>query len=129
MKLSRMNALKAMATFLNKFYEKDKGEDLALILSDMSLDTFTDGGTADPAAWEDWIESIEKTNRNYENDYISEDAAYHAMIIFLQDFADRIKSKEIAKLLNTLRLEGNVHAKAHIWNEWLEICKTLGTTE
>lgn len=41
----------------NKFLQSD---DINCLLSSMSLTTFTDGGSADPAVWYDWENSVQE---------------------------------------------------------------------
>jgi len=51
-------AYAAMYEFLIGYYERTKSDDVGALLGSMSL--LEDGGTADPAIWQDWLESIEK---------------------------------------------------------------------
>jgi hypothetical protein len=52
-------AFTAMVIFLEGFYERTKSDDVAGLLGDLIL--MADGNTADPAAWLDWLESIERS--------------------------------------------------------------------
>jgi len=54
--LSKLEAFKSMFAFLQKYYEQTRSDDVGSLLSEMHL--LEDGSTADPAAWEDWIECI-----------------------------------------------------------------------
>lgn len=56
--LTKEQALKAMAIFLERFYERTQSDDVGGLLGDMMLRE--NGTTADPAAWEDWIKSVQK---------------------------------------------------------------------
>lgn len=56
-KLSELEAFKAMALFLNQFYER-AGDDLETLTSDITIQP--DGSTSDPAAWGDWITCVRK---------------------------------------------------------------------
>jgi len=47
-----------MVLFLNRYYEETKDAGVGRLLSDLQTGVFTDGGTADPAAWEDWERSV-----------------------------------------------------------------------
>jgi len=51
-----------MFSFLEREYELTGSDDIAGLLSDLSL--LDDGGTADPAAWETWVQSIEKVKND-----------------------------------------------------------------
>jgi len=56
-KLSIFQTFKAMTKFLEAFYERTSSDDVGSLLSEMEI--LEDGNTADPAAWHDWIRSIE----------------------------------------------------------------------
>lgn len=51
-------AYMAMFVFLDRFYNQTKSDDVGALLGDMSF--LADGGTADPATWYDWIESVKR---------------------------------------------------------------------
>ena len=51
-------AYAAMYEFLTGYYKRTKSDDVGALLGSMSL--LEDGRTADPAIWQDWLESIEK---------------------------------------------------------------------
>lgn len=55
-KLTELQAFNAMSKFLEGYYERTSSDDVGSLLSDMQI--LGDGDTADPAAWEDWIESV-----------------------------------------------------------------------
>lgn len=46
--------------YLNAIYDKSKSDNLGCILGDMSPFTFIDTKSADPAAWVDWLKSVNK---------------------------------------------------------------------
>jgi len=48
-------AYKIMFVFLERIYEQTKSDELGALLGGFSL--LPDGGTADAAAWEDWLEA------------------------------------------------------------------------
>lgn len=52
-------AYAAMYEFLEAYYERTHSDDIGSLLSSMSI--LEDGGTADPAMWQDWMDSIEKS--------------------------------------------------------------------
>ncbi len=58
MYLSMEESYKAMMNFLEKYYERTHSDDIGSLLGDMML--CKDGSTMDPAAWHDWIESVNK---------------------------------------------------------------------
>lgn len=60
--LTILEAFEAMQDFLQGYYERTSSDDVGSLLGDMRI--LEDGTTADSAAWEDWMESIEKiTNK------------------------------------------------------------------
>ncbi len=59
--LTKMEAYLAMYSFLEHEYEMTKSDDIGGLLGGMSL--LQDGGTADPAAMQDWEDAI-KTMRD-----------------------------------------------------------------
>ncbi len=56
-KLTYLESFKAMNCFLVKHYEQTSSEDIGSLLGEIQL--LEDGKTADPAAWEDWINCIQ----------------------------------------------------------------------
>jgi hypothetical protein len=56
----------AMYAYLDALQRRTNSDDLAGFLSSMSI--LRDGTTADPAAWNDWLEAVKKiTEENDEN--------------------------------------------------------------
>jgi hypothetical protein len=60
-RLSLQEAYLAMFEFLAKVYERTKSDELGALLGEMSL--LSDGTTADPAIWRDWLRCVEKSRR------------------------------------------------------------------
>jgi hypothetical protein len=56
--LTNEQASKAMVSFLEAFYARTKSDDVSGSLGDLMRRK--EGGTADPAAWVDWMESVRK---------------------------------------------------------------------
>lgn len=56
-KLTELQAFNAMRRFLEGYWERTNSDDVGGLLGDLQL--CQDGGTFDPAAWEDWIEAVE----------------------------------------------------------------------
>ncbi|WP_246943684.1 hypothetical protein [Bacillus pinisoli] len=61
MKLSEIEAYKAMMKFLEKHYERTQSDDFGDFLSGLLL--LEDGSSADPAALEEWYECIKEVNK------------------------------------------------------------------
>jgi hypothetical protein len=60
-KLTERQAFEAMVLFLESFYERTNSDDVGGLLSDLLMSQ--DGTTADPAAWDDWMECVQKVRR------------------------------------------------------------------
>jgi hypothetical protein len=60
--LTNEQAFKAMVFFLEAFYARTTSDDDGGLLGDLMWRK--DGGTADPAAWIDWLESVRKAQAN-----------------------------------------------------------------
>lgn len=58
-KLTDLQAFNAMRIFLEGYYERTGSDDIGSLLSDIQF-FGADKETADPAAWEDWIDSIKE---------------------------------------------------------------------
>lgn len=65
--LTIIDAFSAMRNYLEAYYERTSSDDIACILSDTQF--FSEGETADPAAWQDWINAVSKTlkEKNQQN--------------------------------------------------------------
>jgi len=53
--LSERETFEALTPFLNQYYER-AGDDLVTLMADITIES--DGGTLDPAAWDDWIRCV-----------------------------------------------------------------------
>lgn len=53
-KITVLDAYNAMIKTIEDYNKFLQSDDINGLLSAMSLTTFTDGGSADPAVWEDW---------------------------------------------------------------------------
>jgi len=49
-----------MFFFLEKEYEMTKSDDIGGLLSSLDWTIWADGGSADPAAWKDWLDAVKK---------------------------------------------------------------------
>ena len=61
LKISLLDAFKAMQFFLENYYEQTKSDDVGSLLGDLQI--LSDKSTADPAAWCDWIKSVQKVTK------------------------------------------------------------------
>ena len=60
-KLTYIQSFNAMRRFLEMYYERTSSDDVGSLLGDLQI--LDDGGTADPAAWEDWLVAIQFSNK------------------------------------------------------------------
>ena len=58
--LTIRQAFDAMVHFLERQYALDKSDDIGTLLGSLSLQIWANDTTADPAAWDDWMESVQK---------------------------------------------------------------------
>ena len=71
-KLTIREAYQAMYTFLEQYYQLTHADEIGAMLGGMS--TLQDGGTADPAFWEDWLLAVERaTNGQVESQFRPDD--------------------------------------------------------
>lgn len=57
--LTTREAFDAMVDFLTAIYERTRSDDIGSLLGDLQV--LSDGTTADPAAWQDWLQSVKST--------------------------------------------------------------------
>lgn len=55
--LTYLEAFKVMSCFLEEYYNRTLSEDIGALLGEIQI--LEDGKTADPAAWQDWINCIQ----------------------------------------------------------------------
>jgi hypothetical protein len=58
--LTIRQAFEAMVVFLEVYYERTHSDDIGALLGDLNTHLWADGITGDPAAWKDWLESVQK---------------------------------------------------------------------
>lgn len=112
-KLKPLEAYIAAILFLDHIYKQTKFDDLGSLLGDMSL--LEDNLPVDFAIWEDWLEAISnKTN-------ITKEEAFKAMQQFLQGYAQRTESDEIASFLSLLQNQQKKTSYYKAWQSYLEV--------
>ena len=57
--VSDKEAFLAMFAFLDDYYQRTGSDDVGGLLGSLSL--LPDGGTADPATWQDWLKAVQKS--------------------------------------------------------------------
>lgn len=60
-KISPLEAFKAMQYFLEKYYEQTQSGDVGSLLGGLQM--LEDKTTADPAAWYDWMDCVNKVRK------------------------------------------------------------------
>jgi hypothetical protein len=55
--LTERQAFETMVRFLEGIYERTQSDDIGALLSDLLISEANE--TADPAAWEDWMNSVQ----------------------------------------------------------------------
>ncbi len=59
--LTLREAYEAMVQFIQNYYDRAHSEEIAIILSNMSISPREDGNhTGDLAYWDDWLEAVKK---------------------------------------------------------------------
>ena len=59
--LTKQEAFLAMFAYLEIHFRRFGPGEIGAVLSELSL--LPDGGTSDPAAWDDWIKCVQKAKR------------------------------------------------------------------
>lgn len=128
-KLTFLEVFNVMRTFFNIKYDETECEDLNIIVSSFRLwfDEFNEKGdpsTRDPAAWEDWIDAIEKTMKdmNITKDYrkliYDEELAFLCVKNYLFLFFSMFHYEGVGRILK--KVEESKHVDSDpIWNDWL----------
>ena len=62
--LSEREAFEALTLFLSQYYER-AGDDMATLMADITIQS--DGGTLDPAAWDDWLRCVREVEGRREH--------------------------------------------------------------
>jgi len=119
-KLTKLQSFNAMRKFLEIYYKQTSSDDFGTLLSDTQF--LSDCGTADPAAWYDWINSVNSVITTEEK--LTKQQAYNATIKFLEVFYERTKSDAVRVLLNEMDFlaDGRLAHPAvlNYWNKCVE---------
>lgn len=109
-KISVLKAYRIVFKFLDAYYECNKSENekqifaFAGLLSDMSL--LDDGNPVDPAAWDDWIDSIRVITTELNPEMLTISQVLESMIKFLEGYCQRTSSVSclLTNLIQELKL-------------------------
>ncbi len=96
-RLTELQAYNAMVKFLEGYYKETGSDLMGWVLSSLSFTI--DGGTADPAFWDEWGDAVKKVLQNQTNEkqqideilgvFLTESQAFKAMVQFFKDFYAR----------------------------------------
>lgn len=113
--LTKLQAYHALIRFLEIYYEQIDSDDLGSLLGEM--DFLSDGSTADPAAWEEWTDSINIVKPKEET--LTRIEAFNAMRKFLETYYKQTSSSDVGSILNDSKILPNGNTvNPVIWNNW-----------
>jgi len=118
-----------MRMYMTKHFEKTRDDDIGLLLSGMKLsnnieDWRENPRTWDSAAWDDWMEGVNKTlcdmhiTQDPKKVLYDEQMAFLCMKNYLQIFYTQITFegvKNILKIINATKIDSDTPE----WNSWL----------
>lgn len=111
-KLTPLQAFNTMKIFLENYYKKTNSDDVGALLGAMQF--FPDGGTYDPAIWNDWIDYIGTSQS------VTPLEAYIAMLKFLEFYLGNSDSHGLQAFISELQLSNeNKINNSTVWNDWL----------
>lgn len=120
-KLNTLQAFNAMTLYLDKYYFANLSDDLGSLLGGFQL--FEEGSTWDPAAWHDWINSINRVlnKKNADKDTFTILQAFQIMTSFLEKYYELTSYDDIAAILSPLiTFEKNQDFNAPEWKAWVQ---------
>jgi hypothetical protein len=122
MQLTELEAYDAMVEFLDDYY-RSIGEpaEIGILLGGLSRDTFADGGPADPAMWQDWVNAISAVRTGETRAARAEQAAYPEVVAYL-DFPARM-------LVRLIRRGTRRSFVYHTWPDCPEVIRILRPPE
>jgi hypothetical protein len=119
--VTNLQAFNIMKQYLNSFYHKTKSDDIGSLLGDIWL--LEDGLTADPAAWEDWVDSIKSIIPGFKNhDQLTLEQAFLSARKFLEGYYERTSSSDTAVIIANMKTLSSISVTtAKLWPEWTRI--------
>lgn len=115
--LTILQAFKAMQNFLEDYYNKTLSDDLGSLLGGLQL--FSDGGTFDPAMWQEWQDAVGSHNN------LTVIQAFNSMQRFLKNYCNYVDSAEIKNLINVIEQLPEGGYDRIIWAKWQDSVKQV----
>lgn len=94
-----------MYGFFSNYYFMTHHDEMGALLGEFTI--LEDGIPGDPAAWEDWSESVQKITKRKQ---ITEDEALQAMLVLMKEYNDH-QGLSLKKVIKYLEKTINVIAK------------------
>lgn len=123
-KLKIDDAYDVLVDYLKKYYKKIGSRDIASLIDEMSL--LEDDSSADPAAQEDWYDSVNKIlhqcdqSSKLHNNLLTRYETYKAAIDFLDGYCSRTGSDEVQILRDKMQsLSNGTSINSNAWADWI----------
>ncbi|KKP25258.1 MAG: hypothetical protein UR14_C0007G0007 [candidate division TM6 bacterium GW2011_GWE2_31_21] len=126
MNLNVKESYNTMVDFLDQLYWKTYSDDFGSFLGGLMF--LPDGGTADPAEWEDWIDSVNNIKKLYdmkeenENVTFTLKQAYEIAQNFFDDYYKLTNSayEDFGNLIKDMTLlENGESTNPEYWKNWI----------
>jgi hypothetical protein len=119
MKLTELEAYKAMIAFLDLYYQKTQSDDIGGFLGGMDL--IKPGKTMDSACWFEWMRCINEIKGKAFITNLTELEAYKAMIDFLVVYSQEIKSNDLGCVLSGMVITADKQKTMdpYAWQDWI----------
>lgn len=96
-KINSRTVYNLLYNFIDQYYEHTNENDIGGLAGDMIINDKNE--TLDPAIWYDWLEAT--TNK----EVMSVEEAYDAVLVFLNNYANRVNSQAIKDFISYLTFE------------------------
>ena len=127
--LTKLQAYNVIITFLDQYYRENKSDNLSDFITYAYF--WFDKKTADPAAWPEWLEALEKMalqNKKIRNvNRLTYVQACNAMVIFFTDYCGLyvIIPLDIVKILHVLEELQLNKQRSIMWPAWIDAIEKI----